>query len=150
MDLSSNKKTKFSSFCYIFGLQEYWTTNLLFSTSFRKLGWKSELCSEVLLKISRKKWKVTENCHSESVNQRCSALNQRCYRDFQVMNSAELELKFFWIRDDHRWMSLKRQPGVKYPCVTCPWGQMSWVEMSVVRNRGDTTHQNISTFIVSE
>ena len=73
-------------------------------------------------------------------NQRCWALNQRCFRenqrwnsadfelwkfpfsalfraesalfrDFQVMNSAETDLKVFWIRTDQRWMSLRRQPG---------------------------------------
>ena len=30
--------------------------------------------------------------------------------DFQVMNSAEADLKFFWIRADQRWLSLRRQP----------------------------------------
>ena len=27
------------------------------------------------------------------------------------MNSAETDLKVFWIRADQRWMSLRRQPG---------------------------------------
>ena len=80
-----------------------------------------------------------QNCFRE--NQRCSALNhlcfraeQRCFsadfelrkfpfsalfraesalfRDFQVMNSAETDLKVFWIRADQRWMSLRRQLGM--------------------------------------
>ena len=33
------------------------------------------------------------------------------FRDFQVMNSAETDLKVFWIRADQRWMSLRPQPG---------------------------------------
>ena len=33
------------------------------------------------------------------------------FRDFQVMNGAETDLKVFWIRADQRWMSLRRQPG---------------------------------------
>ena len=32
-------------------------------------------------------------------------------KNFQVMNSAETDLKVFWIRADQRWMSLRRQPG---------------------------------------
>ena len=44
-------------------------------------------------------------------NQRCSALNQRCFRDFQVMKSAETDLKVFWIRATQRWMSPRSQPG---------------------------------------
>ena len=31
------------------------------------------------------------------------------FRDFQVMNSAETDLKLFWIRADQRWMSLRCQ-----------------------------------------
>ena len=30
------------------------------------------------------------------------------------MNSAETDLKVFWIRADQRWMSLRRQPGSVY------------------------------------
>ena len=30
------------------------------------------------------------------------------------MNSAETDLKLFWIRADQRWMSLRRQPGETY------------------------------------
>ena len=33
------------------------------------------------------------------------------FRDFQVMNISETDLKLIWIRADHRWMSLRRQPG---------------------------------------
>ena len=33
------------------------------------------------------------------------------FRDFQVINSAETDLKVFWIRADQRWLSLRRQPG---------------------------------------
>ena len=69
-----------------------------------------------------KKVKLTNICHSELFrnqrcfrgNQRCSALNQRCFRDFQVMNSAETDLKVFWTRADQRWMSLRRQLGGDY------------------------------------
>ena len=80
-----------------------------------------------------------QSCSRE--NQRCSALNQLCFGenqrwfstdfelwnlgflalfkaesalfiDFQVLNSAETDLKFFWIRADQCWMSLRRQPGI--------------------------------------
>ena len=46
--------------------------------------------------------------------QRKSALfssESALFRDFQVMNSTETDLKVFWIRADQRWMSLRRQPG---------------------------------------
>ena len=73
------------------------------------------LKTDALPKISKKNGKCTKNCHVESVkNQRRASLFQRqsaLFRDFQVMNSAETDLKLFWIRADQRWMSLRRQPG---------------------------------------
>ena len=52
----------------------------MFLTSFRKLGWKPELCASKLRYLEKfwKKWKLTKNCHSELFkNQRCSELFQR-------------------------------------------------------------------------
>ena len=56
--------------------------------------------------ILKRKEQLTTYCLSASVR------NQRCWRDYQVMNNAESELKHFWITADQRWLSLRRQPGI--------------------------------------
>ena len=66
---------------------------------------------KVFLDILKKKENLTENYRSESVeNQRCFRAESELFRDFQVLNSAESELKHIWIRTQWRWQSLKRQP----------------------------------------
>ena len=87
--------------------------NLVFQRCFRE----NQLCfrenqrwnsSDSALIFLFWKFPVSELFHRKSALFRAeSAL----FRDFQVMNSAETDLKVFWIRADQPWMSLRRQPG---------------------------------------
>ena len=74
-----------------------------------------------------------ENQHCSALNQLCFGENQRWFSadfglwnlgfsalfiDFQVLNSAETDLKFLWIRADQRWVSLRRQPGIVFNIIS--------------------------------
>ena len=48
------------------------------------------------------------------------------FRDIQVMNSAVLELKYFSIRPDQRWLSLRRQPGIWLTVKINPLKGLKW------------------------
>ena len=39
------------------------------------------------------------------------------FKIFQVMNSAQTNLRLFWIRADQGWMSLRRQPGLSWQLI---------------------------------
>ena len=72
----------------------------MLSTSFLKLGWKSESCASKLRcfqKLRKKSWKLNKNCYSESVinqrfrgSRRCWALSESAL--FHKKTSAEIGL----------------------------------------------------------
>ena len=121
--LSIKSKLENSSMCFIFSLYENGEAKFLLLTSFRKPGWKPELWTSQLRYLEKfwKRWRINQNLSFWIIQksaltfssknfhfQRCSELNQRCPEIFRYWT----DLKVFWIRADHRWMSLRRQPGI--------------------------------------